>query len=44
VDYEEKRKQIVKKKDFVLIYIDYMLVEKESWREREKKIKCKIMN
>jgi len=43
VDYKNKRKQIDKRKDFVLIYIDYMLVEK-SHGEGEKKIKCKIMN
>jgi len=35
VDYKDKRKQIDKRKDFVLIYIDYMLVEKESWRGRK---------
>lgn len=32
---KRRENKSIKKKDFVSIYIDYMLVEKESWRGRK---------
>jgi hypothetical protein len=32
---KRRENKSIKKEDFVLIYIDYMLVEKESWRGRK---------